>query len=208
MGTVPIGTGEFLMIHSLVVWMSAPVERSITVSAPHRMAQTSFSTSASIEEVTAELPILAFTFTKNRFPMTLGSDSGWVHVGRQDGPACCQLLADDLGFDAFSQRGEPHFGAYLTLSRVAPLGDRTGGPVGSQGSGRVVGQSAGCGRVVPALGASPGDCLRSRWRVPRPSSRVLTRRPKYSSTSARARTHSRRNAGRPTLGSLPGPEVS
>src|SRR5438309_1964125 len=36
MGTVPTGTGELRMIHSRVVWMSAPVDRSITVSAPDR----------------------------------------------------------------------------------------------------------------------------------------------------------------------------
>ena len=34
-GTVPMGTGEFLMIHSRIVWMCRPVERSITVSAPY-----------------------------------------------------------------------------------------------------------------------------------------------------------------------------
>ena len=46
MGTVPMGTGELRMIHSRVSWMFLPVERSITVSAPHRMAHTIFSTSS------------------------------------------------------------------------------------------------------------------------------------------------------------------
>ena len=64
------------MIHSRVVWMSGPVERSMTVSAPHRVAHDSFSTSSATDDVTAELPILALTLTKNRFPMTMGSDSG------------------------------------------------------------------------------------------------------------------------------------
>src|SRR5438477_314922 len=39
--------------------MLRPVERSITVSAPQRIAHTILSTSSSTEEVTAELPILA-----------------------------------------------------------------------------------------------------------------------------------------------------
>ena len=51
MGTVPIGTGLLRMIHSRVVWMSRPVDRSMTVSAPQRMAQRSFSTSSAADEV-------------------------------------------------------------------------------------------------------------------------------------------------------------
>ena len=78
MGTVPIGTGELRTIHSRVVWMSGPVDRSMTVSAPHRVAQLSFSTSSATEEVTAELPMLALTFTRKFRPMTMGSDSGWL----------------------------------------------------------------------------------------------------------------------------------
>ena len=78
MGTVPTGTGELRMIHSRVVWMSGPVDRSITVSAPHRVAQVSFSTSSSIDARTAELPMLAFTFTRKWRPMAIGSDSGWL----------------------------------------------------------------------------------------------------------------------------------
>ncbi|CAM5633820.1 hypothetical protein SGLAM104S_04168 [Streptomyces glaucescens] len=67
-GTVPIGTGESRSTHSRVVWMLRPVDRSMTVSAPQRVAQVIFSTSSSIEEVTAELPMLALTFTRNRLP--------------------------------------------------------------------------------------------------------------------------------------------
>ena len=66
------------MIASRVSWMRLPVDRSITVSAPHRVAQVSFSTSSAIEEVTAEVPMLAFTFTRNRLPMIIGSLSGWL----------------------------------------------------------------------------------------------------------------------------------
>src|SRR6476646_8497103 len=76
MGTVPIGTGELRKIHSRVAWMFLPVERSITVSAPQRIAHTIFSTSSSTEEVTAELPILALILVRKFRPMIIGSDSG------------------------------------------------------------------------------------------------------------------------------------
>ena len=59
MGTVPMGTGLLRSIHSRVAWMWRPVERSMTVSAPQRVAQISFSTSSSMLELTEELPILA-----------------------------------------------------------------------------------------------------------------------------------------------------
>src|SRR6059058_1554723 len=78
MGTVPMGTGELRMIHSRVVWMSAPVDRSITVSAPHWVDHVSLSTSSATEDVTAELPMLALTFTRKLRPMIIGSDSGWL----------------------------------------------------------------------------------------------------------------------------------
>jgi hypothetical protein len=75
MGTVPIGTGALRRTHSRVSVMSLPVERSMTVSAPQRVPHTIFSTSSSIDEVTAELPMLALTFTRNLLPITIGSDS-------------------------------------------------------------------------------------------------------------------------------------
>ena len=78
MGTVPTGTGELRMIHSRVVWMSDPVERSMIVSAPQRVAQASFSTSSAMEARTAELPMFALTLTRKWRPMAMGSDSGWL----------------------------------------------------------------------------------------------------------------------------------
>src|SRR5439155_11512586 len=78
MGTVPIGTGELRMIHSRVSWMFLPVDRSITVSAPQRVAHVIFSTSSWIDEDTAELPMLALIFTRKLQPITLGSVSGWL----------------------------------------------------------------------------------------------------------------------------------
>src|SRR3954469_18233346 len=78
MGTVPMGTGELRMIHSRVAWMFLPVDRSITVSAPHLVAQRIFSTSSSMEEATALLPMLALILTRKLRPMIIGSDSGWL----------------------------------------------------------------------------------------------------------------------------------
>ncbi len=66
------------MIHSRVSWMFFPVERSITVSAPQRVAHVIFSTSSLIDEDTAELPMLALIFTRKLRPMIIGSVSGWL----------------------------------------------------------------------------------------------------------------------------------
>src|SRR5260370_417493 len=68
------------MIHSRIVWMLRPVDRSMTVSAPQRVAHTSLSTSSATDEVTIELPILALIFTRKLRPMIIGSDSGWLTV--------------------------------------------------------------------------------------------------------------------------------
>ncbi len=76
------------MIHSRVLWMLRPVDRSITVSAPQRIDQTSLSTSSSIEELTAEVPILALILTRKLRPMIIGSISGWlIFAGMMARPA-------------------------------------------------------------------------------------------------------------------------
>src|SRR3954469_1455303 len=73
-----MGTGLLRMIHSRVAWIFLPVDRSITVSAPHFVAQRIFSTSSSIEDATALLPMLALIFTRKFRPIIIGSDSGWL----------------------------------------------------------------------------------------------------------------------------------
>ena len=50
-----------------------PVDRSITVSAPHRSAQRSFSTSSSVPLETGEAPMLAFTLVFAARPIAIGS---------------------------------------------------------------------------------------------------------------------------------------
>src|SRR6516162_1013532 len=78
MGTVPMGTGELRRIHSRVAWMFLPVDKSMTVSAPHFVAQRIFSTSSSMLDATALLPMLALIFTRKFRPMIIGSSSGWL----------------------------------------------------------------------------------------------------------------------------------
>ncbi len=78
MGTVPTGTGQLRRIHSRVWWMFLPVERSISVSPPHLTDQRIFSTSSSIDEATAELPMLVLIFTRKFLPIAIGSSSGWL----------------------------------------------------------------------------------------------------------------------------------
>ena len=89
---MPIGTAELRTIHSRVSWMCRPVERSITVSAPQSVAQRSFSTSSSIDELTAELPMFALIFTRKFRPMIIGSISGWLmFAGRMARPRAISL---------------------------------------------------------------------------------------------------------------------
>src|SRR5216684_1626682 len=75
--------------------MFLPVERSITVSEPHLIDQRIFSTSSSIEDSTAELPMFALIFTRKLRPMIIGSDSGWLmFVGIMARPAATSLLTN------------------------------------------------------------------------------------------------------------------
>jgi hypothetical protein len=94
---VPIGTGELRMIHSRVSWMFLPVDRSITVSAPQRVAHVIFSTSSLIDDDTAELPMLALIFTRKLRPMIIGSVSGWLMLFGTDRAAAGDLVPDELG---------------------------------------------------------------------------------------------------------------
>src|SRR5438128_10835432 len=104
-GTVPIGTGELRKIHSRVVWMLRPVERSITVSAPQRIAHTILSTSSSTDDVTAELPMLALILVRKLRPMIIGSSSaGWMLEGMMARPRATSLRTNsgvvEAGTDA------------------------------------------------------------------------------------------------------------
>ena len=50
----------------------------MTVSAPQRVDQIIFSTSSSMEELTAEFPMFELIFTRKLRPMIIGSVSGWL----------------------------------------------------------------------------------------------------------------------------------
>jgi hypothetical protein len=67
--------------------MFLPVDRSISVSPPQRHDQTSFSTSSSMLEVTAELPMIAVDL----HPKVAADDHrlqfGMIDVRRNDGAA-------------------------------------------------------------------------------------------------------------------------
>src|ERR671913_889721 len=97
MGTVPIGTGELRRIHSRVSWMLRPVDRSMTVSAPQRIAQTILSTSAATSDATALLPILALILTRKLRPIAIGSVSGWLMLAGVIAPARAPPSRANLG---------------------------------------------------------------------------------------------------------------
>ena len=71
----------------------------MTVSEPHLMLQRIFSTSSSIEDSTAELPMFALIFTRKLRPMIIGSDSGMIDVCGNDGAAAGDFVADEFGRD-------------------------------------------------------------------------------------------------------------
>jgi len=75
------------------------VDKSITVSAPHRVAQIIFSTSSSIDEATAELPMLALILTRKLRADDHRLCFGMVDVRRDDGSAARDLIADEFCSD-------------------------------------------------------------------------------------------------------------
>src|SRR5215831_6140116 len=117
------------MIHSRVVWMLRPVERSITVSAPQRIAHTIFSTSSSTEEVTAELPILALILVRKFLPMIIGSSSAWLMFeGMMARPRATSLRTNSgvtkTGTEAALADGESFGALELKLAaEILALGD-------------------------------------------------------------------------------------
>ena len=72
MGTVPMGIADaprIFLLHSLI---SPPVERSMTVSVPADSATLNFSSSSSINALSEDVPMLAFTFINRPSPMPQG----------------------------------------------------------------------------------------------------------------------------------------
>src|SRR5258706_9941380 len=107
MGTVPMGTGLLRRIHSRVAWMFLPVLRSMTVSAPHLVAQRIFSTSSAIDEATALLPMLALILTRKLRPMIIGSSSGWLmFAGMMARPAATSERTNSGGISVGKRWGK------------------------------------------------------------------------------------------------------
>src|SRR5437667_1154360 len=135
-----MGTGLLRMIHSRVAWIFLPVDRSITVSAPHLVAQRIFSTSSSIEDATALLPMLALIFTRKFRPMIIGSDSGWLMLaGMMARPRATSARTNSgvisFGLDAPTDSPgcwcERDVGGWIggsSLTRDASTGGRDGQP--------------------------------------------------------------------------------
>ena len=111
------------MIHSRVSWMSLPVDRSITVSAPQRVAQRSLSTSSPIDDDTAELPMFALIFTRKLRPMIIGSDSGWLMFAGMIARPRGDLVAHELGRHVLADRAEPHLLGDVAAPRVVHLAE-------------------------------------------------------------------------------------
>ena len=67
---------------------SPPVERSITVSAPHFSAHFSFSTSSSVPDETGDAPMLALILVLLARPIAIGSSLclRWIDVGGNHHP--------------------------------------------------------------------------------------------------------------------------
>src|SRR6185436_6416716 len=98
-----MGTGLLRTIHSRVSWMCFPVERSITVSAPQRMAHVILSTSSAMDDVTAELPMLQLIFTRKIAADDHRLCFRVVDVGRDDRAAARHFIAHEFGRDDLGQ---------------------------------------------------------------------------------------------------------
>src|SRR5271170_3463923 len=99
-----MGTGELRRIHSRVAWIFFPVDKSITVSAPHLVAQRIFSTSSSMLDATALLPIFAFILTRKFRPMIIGSSSGWLMFDGMIARPAATSLRTNSGVISFGMR--------------------------------------------------------------------------------------------------------
>ena len=95
----------------------------MTVSAPQRVAQVIFSTSSSMEEATAELPMLALIFTRKLRPMIIGSLSGWLMFDGMIARPRADLVADELGRTPSRMAMNSISGVMMPLARVVHLGD-------------------------------------------------------------------------------------
>ena len=118
------------------------------VSAPQRVAHTIFSTSSAIEEVTAELPILALIFTTNFLPMIIGSLSGWLWLAGITARPRATSSRTSSGRNTLAGGDERHLGGDLAGAGTLQLGAAVARPRrAAAGSPCVRGRSIASGSV-------------------------------------------------------------
>ncbi len=199
--------------------MFLPVDRSITLSAPQRMAQTSFSTSSSMLEVTAELPMLALILTLKLRPDGHGLDLGVVDVGGDDGAAAATSSRTNSGVmilgNARAQRVAARRCSRAGSAGTAPS---TRGAVLAHGDDSISGVTMPLSGVVHLRDLAPGLARRGLrcsaaasarkrpgGRRPRscwPSSRATGLRPSSLPVSPRSAIQAPRTLARPFFTSM------
>ena len=108
--------------------MFLPVDRSITVSAPQSVAQRSFSTSSSIDDDDGGVADVGVDLHQEVAADDHRLELEVVDVGRDDGAAARDLVADELGRQPFADRDELHLRRDLALARVVQLRHATAAP--------------------------------------------------------------------------------
>ena len=94
----------------------------MTVSAPQRVAQVILSTSSSMEDATALLPMLALILTRKPRPMAIGSTSGWFTLtGRTARPRATSSRTNS-GRQPLADRDELHLRRHHAGAGVRQLG--------------------------------------------------------------------------------------
>ena len=101
--------------------MFLPVDRSITVSAPHSVAHRSFSTSSSIDERHGGVADVGVDLHQEVAADDHRLELEVVDVGGNDRAAARDLVADELGRQPFAHRDELHLRRDLALARVVQL---------------------------------------------------------------------------------------
>ena len=114
-----------------------------------------------MEEVTAELPMLALIFTRKLRPMIIGSVSGWLTLAGMIARPRATSSRTNSGVDALAQRDELHLRRHLALARVVHLRDVAASAaaehLAAAASGRDRARSAGtarCGRTRRGRGST------------------------------------------------------
>jgi hypothetical protein len=193
-----------------MLWMLRPVERSMTVSAPQRVAHTIFSTSSATPDVTAELPILALILTRKLRPIAIGSSSGWLMFAGMMARPARHLGAHEFGRDEFRDGGTERLAVRDRLGRTR---DRrlAGEVLAMRDIDHLVRDDAGAGELVlrdelagfSAQHAALGRALRDELVGPDIAVVLRLHRPPGTASKPRASIQARRVCVRPAARSIP-----